>query len=511
MGPLDRAEDERLVLALRAGDQDAFGRLFDRWYDRVHELARRITRDDALAADVAQDAFLSAWQRLDRLDDPASFGGWLLRIARNRALDVVRAPAHTRTQADEDVSTLVDEAATGDRLVELGDPADVAGDREVQELIWSAAATLGERDLTALDLSLRHGLEPGEIGEVLGINRNAANQLVHRMRGRLATAIGSRVLWRGGQPACADLRAALAADGSDEFDARAVRVADRHAGSCEACTRRRESRLDPAQLFASVPVIAAPILLKAKAAAALEAAGVPMGGSTGGSMGTGSGSGASGAADVVAADPPRQRRRPSRRTVALGAVALVVIALVVAVLAVESLDHDGLTVAAEGAVGAPVTTEVPQATTTTEGGRITVEVVPDPTGGSTAPDATDPVATPDPGSGDPPPVVPPPPPPPPAAPSGSVSVSPPSRPPTVPASAETVVSWTSANGTSVSISGPGLSSGAASGSQRVCPGSVITAADGTTYCVAPAGTYTYTLTVTGPGGTVQRSATLTVS
>src|SRR5215218_5190699 len=107
MGPLDRVEDERLVLALRAGDQLAFGQLFDRWYDRVHELARRITRDDGLAGDVAQDAFLAAWQRLDDLGDPASFGGWLLRIARNRALDVVRSRAQARTEADDDVSAAV--------------------------------------------------------------------------------------------------------------------------------------------------------------------------------------------------------------------------------------------------------------------------------------------------------------------------------------------------------------------------------------------------------------------
>jgi hypothetical protein len=45
----------------------------------------------------------------------------------------------------------------------------------------------------------------------------------------------------------------------------------------------------------------------------------------------------------------------------------------------------------------------------------------------------------------------------------------------------------------------------------VCPGSNFTAADGTVYCTAPPGSYTYTITVTGPGGSVQRSATLTVS
>jgi RNA polymerase sigma factor (sigma-70 family) len=507
MGPLDRAEDERLVLALRAGDDAAFGQLFDRWYDRVHELARRITRDDGLAGDVAQDAFLAAWQRLDGLEDPAAFGGWLLRIARNRALDVVRSPVHTRTHADEDVSTIVDEQATADRVGVLDDPVEVVGDREVQELIWSAAATLGERDLTALDLSLRHGLDPAEIGEVLGINRNAANQLVHRMRGRLGTAIRSRVLWRGGRPACSALEAALAADGLDAFDARAVRVADRHAGTCDECSRRRDTRLDPAQLFAAVPVVAAPILLKAKAAAALEAAGVPMtgaSGATGATGATGSGRATGGS--------PSGRGRVSRRSVALGAVAIVVMITVVAVVFVESLDHDGPIVSVEGGpVAVTPTTDDPAVTTTTRPGRITVQVIPDPApSDTTVDDAPDPgevpVAEPNPGGGTPPP-----PPPPPAAPTGAVSVSPSTRPPTVPTAAEAVVSWTSSNGTSVSISGPGLSSGAASGSQRVCPGTVVTDAAGNTYCVAPVGTYTYTLTVTGPGGSVQRSATLTVS
>jgi RNA polymerase sigma factor (sigma-70 family) len=422
MGPLDRSEDERLVLALRDGDQDAFGRLFERWYDRVHELARRITRDDALAADVAQDTFLAAWQRLDGLDDPASFGGWLLRIARNRALDVVRAPARARTDADEHVSALVDEQAASARLSDLGDPADVAADHEVQDLVWSAAATLGERDLTALDLSLRHGLEPAEIGEVLGINRNAANQLVHRMKGRLATAVGCRVLWRGGRPACADLQAALDADGLEEFDARAVRVADRHASTCEACSRRRETRLDPAKLFAAVPIAVAPALFKAKAAAALEAAGVPMGGGSGAGSGRDGGS----TSDPSGGSDPVRHRRPSRRSLALGAVSAVIVALVIGVVAVESIDHEDPVVATEGAPVVTVPVEAPDrpepTTTTTTEPTISITVDPDgPTDAAPAPDgAAPPVVVPD-----PPPTVPfgsPPPPPPPAPPTAYLTI-----------------------------------------------------------------------------------------
>ena len=609
MEPLDRIEDERLVLALRAGDQDAFGRLFDRWYDRVHDLARRVTRDDALAADVAQDAFLTAWQRLDRLEDPASFGGWVLRIARNRALDLVRAPAQARTRADEDMSAHVDEEATTGRLAEVDDPAAVAADHEVQELVWSAAATLGERDLTALDLSLRHGLEPAEIGEVLGINRNAANQLVHRMKGRLATAVRSRVLWRGGRPSCGVLQAALEAEGIDAFDARAVKVADRHAGTCTDCAKRRDLRLDPAQLFAAVPIVAVPAVFKAEAASALTAAGVPMQGSAavgvgapgadagganagadgGSSVDGGSadggpsdgGPGTEGSGDVGSADSPSgagqetvgdtgagdastsaatapggpsgetsamtevvaprsadgpptdgvtedwaapasdddgddeaPAGRNRRRALVLGGVALLLLGAVLTALVLGGSDGDGeaddasgILVTDDEPVGtttAPTTTE-PAPTTTTEP-QISVVVTPgggpDGSGGDPV---EDPPVVPDPGSNPPSNPPPPPPPPPPApAPTGSVAVSP----PTVPevSTVRSTVSWSSGNATSVSISGPGLSSSAGSGAVQVCPGSLV----GLT-CTSAPGSYTYTLTVNGPGGTITRTATLTVA
>lgn len=517
MGPLDRAEDERLVLALRAGDQEAFGRLFERWYDRVHELARRITRDDGLAADVAQDAFLAAWQRLDRLEDAAAFGGWLLRIARNRALDVVRAPAHTRTETDDDVSLLVDEQAVASRAAALEDPALVAGDREVQDLVWSAAATLGERDLTALDLSLRHGLEPAEIGEVLGINRNAANQLVHRMKGRLATAVGCRVLWRGGAPACADLASVLEADGVDRFDAQAVRVADRHAERCEECSRRRETRLAPAQLFAAVPVAIAPVLLKAKAAAALDAAGVPMGGVGGGAGGSpdGSGPGADGAGEEYA-DPggPHRRRGPSRRALAIGAAAVAVVAAVLTVPAIESLDDGGHV----ERVPAPVVIDptspdpVESTTTTTEadrGGPVAPTTVPvDPPEGEDRP-APDPTVDPDPGGPSTPP-PPPPPFPPPAAPTATLSLSVSVVGSVHPVSAQATVFWTTSGTRTVTVSGPGVFAGGVSGSEAVCPGSIVTSPDAASVCRTNPGSYSYRLTAHGPGGSVQRTVTLTV-
>ncbi len=516
----DRAEDERLVQALRGGDPDAFGRLYDRWFDRVHDLARRITRDDGLAADVAQDAFLAAWQRLDGLDDPAAFGGWLLRIARNRALDVVRSAGHRRTEA---VAEVTDERAVADRIQAGADPVALAEDREVQSLVWGAAEALGERDLTALDLHLRHGLEPAEIGEVLGINRNAANQLVHRMRGRLSTAVSCRVLWDAGRPRCATLRRQLADEGVAAFDARAVRLTDRHAASCDACARRRELRLDPAKLFAAMPIPVVGLAVKQQAAAALAGAGVPMGGSSVAGGPGGSSSGHEGGPDVVSGDGggrdgdggndrggPASRRR---RALALGALVAIAL-LVVLALGVERLDDGGLPSSEQTTAAiepAPTTTTTP----IEEGGMTlttTASTVPPAAGGTPADGAAadtadgdavlDPgIAPPTPAADDPVVVTAPPPPPT----EGSLSASPGRVAPVHP-NGQIVVSWSTAGASSVSVTGPGLSSSAASGRQGVCPGTVVSSV-----CRVPAGTYTYRLTATGPGGTVERTASVTVA
>lgn len=290
---LDRARDTRLVLAIRAGDANAFGQLYDHWFDRVFDLASRIVRNPDIAAEVAQDTFLKAWRSLDSLDNPDSFGGWLLRIARNAAYN--RSEKEGRSSAVDDQGLAVIESVGAspvgapagfgveDRLGRAATPDAALEDREAVSLVWEAARALPERDLEVLDLQLRHGLTPAEIGEVMGMNRNSANQLVHRLKGRLETAIRARVLWRGGEPACAILAARLADANITSFSAEAVRVVERHIPGCLDCDERQKLRLQPAALFAAAPLLAAPILIKAQAAAALGAAGVPMGGSAFGS------------------------------------------------------------------------------------------------------------------------------------------------------------------------------------------------------------------------------------
>ncbi len=378
-----RDRDAGWVVASLSGDPAAFGHLYDAWFDKVFDVALRINRDRDVAAEVAQDAFLSAWRNLATLEDPGTFGGWLLRIARNGAYN--RQRKEQRSQPVDDRGLAVIEAVGAsptsapqgfgveDRLSASSDPSRAMEDAELADLVWDAAGALGERDVEVLDLQLRHGLSPAEIGEVVGLNRNAANQLVHRVRKRLDAAIRARVLWRGGAPACPDLDRLLRSAGITAFDAEAVKLADTHAASCEACADRRQLKLQPSALFASVPIVVAPIFIKTQAASALEALGVPMQGSSfaGGAAGAGAtageaaggaeagggaaGAGAAGDGSVLPLPEPTSAGR-SWRTAALGVAAAVV--LVALLFGITGRLGPGLN-EEQVASQAPVTTATP--------------------------------------------------------------------------------------------------------------------------------------------------------
>ncbi len=79
--------DAELVRATLAGDRKAFGELVRR-YQTGACAARAVVRDRHAAEDAAQEAFLTAYAKLGELRDPTAFGGWLLRIARQKSLPI---------------------------------------------------------------------------------------------------------------------------------------------------------------------------------------------------------------------------------------------------------------------------------------------------------------------------------------------------------------------------------------------------------------------------------------
>jgi RNA polymerase sigma-70 factor (ECF subfamily) len=96
------ADDGKLARAAQEGDKTAFGMLYERYARMIHGLMlTRVPRGDV--DDLVQDVFLTAWNRLECLRDPAAFGGWLSTIARNRAIDFHRQSGVTSVELPDDL------------------------------------------------------------------------------------------------------------------------------------------------------------------------------------------------------------------------------------------------------------------------------------------------------------------------------------------------------------------------------------------------------------------------
>jgi RNA polymerase sigma factor (sigma-70 family) len=93
-------EDRRVFRAACSGDADAFDVLLRRHAPACAALARRILRDEHMAEDAVQDAFLGAWRFLGRCDPTRTTArAWLLMLTHHKAVDRVRSEERRRARA----------------------------------------------------------------------------------------------------------------------------------------------------------------------------------------------------------------------------------------------------------------------------------------------------------------------------------------------------------------------------------------------------------------------------
>lgn len=160
--------DHSLLRRLRAADGDALTVLYDRYAATVHGLTRSILRDDRLAEEATHDVFLNLWKNPDAYDSSRGpFAGWLFRVARNRAIDLLRRRREQPfgTMAINDDGDPVDPASF---LVDTDpDPADQAVSTLQREAVRAAMRRLSEDHRHLLELAYFTGMTQSEIASHL--------------------------------------------------------------------------------------------------------------------------------------------------------------------------------------------------------------------------------------------------------------------------------------------------------------------------------------------------------
>ena len=92
----DEPTDERLIQSTLAGDEEAFAELVRRHKRKVFGIAARFARNDAELADICQEIFVKAFQKLKSFRGEAPFEHWVSRIAVHSCYDFLRATRHDR-------------------------------------------------------------------------------------------------------------------------------------------------------------------------------------------------------------------------------------------------------------------------------------------------------------------------------------------------------------------------------------------------------------------------------
>lgn len=162
------ADEATLVALAKLGDDGAFEELVRRRQSWLRNLLARLSGDDALADDLAQQAFLRAWQGLGRLKTNRAFGSWLRRMAVNVWLN------HVRIEDPLDTAD-VDAEALRDAIVAPG------GTPGVERIDLDRALALLPREArVCVVLAYSEGMSHGEIADHTGLPLGTVKSHINR-------------------------------------------------------------------------------------------------------------------------------------------------------------------------------------------------------------------------------------------------------------------------------------------------------------------------------------------
>lgn len=187
-------DDRQLAALARGGDEAAFALLVRRHQAGVRRCAARILGDDEEARDIAQLAFVRAWENLGKYDPTWSFSTWLYRIASNLAIDVLRS------QNSRDRTHAAHLRLVGDSVGPSA-PRDLA-EREVKRIFTELSAVLTPTQRAAFVLREVEGLATNEVAAALGCSEATVRNHVFQARATLRKELAARYpeyLPRGGR------------------------------------------------------------------------------------------------------------------------------------------------------------------------------------------------------------------------------------------------------------------------------------------------------------------------
>ena len=175
------------VRRFQAGDRNAFAELVSRFENLVTSTALAETGDFQRSEDVAQQAFLLAWQKQAELKDPGRVAGWLRGIARN----VARNERRLKSNATANQNSTID--AVNEPAADSPTPQEAHSSEEQKQVLWSTLERIPVEYREPIILFYREQKSVRAVAELLGLSEDAVKQRLRRGRAMVKEEIRTLV------------------------------------------------------------------------------------------------------------------------------------------------------------------------------------------------------------------------------------------------------------------------------------------------------------------------------
>lgn len=177
-----RVPDTALVKQFKAGSNEAFEEIVERYESKVFNLAMRFTRNQEDAEEVLQDVFSTIYLKIDGFRGQSAFSSWLYRIIVNAAFMKLRKRKQHTAVSLEDLAPAVRQRCLeyDNLLAQRSDT--ITMNKEMRDKLESAIGRLPEQYRAVFVLRDVDGLSNQEVGEILGLSIPAVKSRLHRSR-----------------------------------------------------------------------------------------------------------------------------------------------------------------------------------------------------------------------------------------------------------------------------------------------------------------------------------------
>ena len=186
--PVQDSSDEALISLIADGDKRAMQVLYARHNVRVYRFILRLTGNQSLAEDLVSEVFLDVWRQAEGFESKSQVSTWLLAIARNKALSVLRR--RTTEELDEEVAEFIEDPS---------DNPEVAMQKTQRNaVLQDCLGQLSPAHREIVDLVYYHEKSIDEVAEIIGVPQNTVKTRMFYARKRIAelmTAKGIDRAW----------------------------------------------------------------------------------------------------------------------------------------------------------------------------------------------------------------------------------------------------------------------------------------------------------------------------